>query len=193
MSSPASSRRLSAGDWVDAALTAVVEGGLSAISVERLARTLGATKGSFYWHFANREALVDAALAAWESGETLEVERVLAPLPDADARLRVLLHAALDDRRGARIEAALLADTGVPQVAAALERATRTRTAYVRRLFRELEVDSPGERATTVFALYLGLLHMRRAAPSSAPRGAALAAYVEHVCDWLTEPGDSRP
>jgi hypothetical protein len=75
----------------------------------------------------------------------------------------------------------------VPQVSTALERATRTRTAYVRSLFRELGVDSPGERATTVFALYLGLLHMRRAAPSSAPRG-ALKAYVEHLCDWLLGP-----
>jgi AcrR family transcriptional regulator len=186
VSSTSSSRRLAPADWVDAALTAVVEGGVSAVSVEGLARTLGATKGSFYWHFANREALVDAALAAWEAGETLEVERVLAPLADAEHRLRHLLHAALDDRRGARIEAALLADAGVPQVAAALERATRTRTAYVRHLFRELGVDSPAERATTVFALYLGLLHLRRAAPSSAPTGDALEAYVEHLCDWLT-------
>ena len=192
MSTPSAKRRLGRADWVDAALTAVVEGGLSAVSVERLSRSLGATKGSFYWHFANREALVEAALAAWETGETLEVERVLAPLPDAEARLRRLLHAALDDRPGARVEAALLADTGVPQVAAALERATRTRTAYVRHLFRDLGVDAPGERATTVFALYLGLLHMRRAAPSSAPSGAALQAYVEHVCDWLTEADERK-
>ena len=136
---------------------------------------------------------MEATLAAWEAGETLEVERVLAPLPDADARLRRLLHAALDDRPGARVEAALLADTGVPQVAAALERATRTRTAYVRRLFRDLGVDRPADRATTVFALYLGLLHLRRAAPSSAPTGAALQAYVEHVSDWLTEAAGRKP
>jgi AcrR family transcriptional regulator len=38
-----------------------------------LAKQLGATKGSFYWHFANREALVEAALAEWEQSHTAAV------------------------------------------------------------------------------------------------------------------------
>jgi AcrR family transcriptional regulator len=31
-----------------------------------LARDLGVTKGSFYWHFADRPALLDAVLTRWE-------------------------------------------------------------------------------------------------------------------------------
>jgi AcrR family transcriptional regulator len=189
MATDSATARLTASDWVGAALAAIADGGLSAVSVERLARSLGATKGSFYWHFQNRDALVAAALAAWEAGETVDVERMLAPLSDdAAARLRVLLRAALDDRPGARVEAGLLADSNVPDVHAVLDRATRTRTAYLRHLFEELGADAPHQRATTAFALYLGLLHMRRAHVSRTPQGGDLDDYVDHVCSWLTEP-----
>jgi AcrR family transcriptional regulator len=187
VATPARTPRLTAQDWVHAALSAIADRGLEAVSIEPLARTLGATKGSFYWHFANREALVEAALLAWEAGETIEVAEMLAPLPEPATRLRVLLRAALDDRPGARVEAALLAGVGAPQVRAVLDRATRARTGYLRHLFEELDVDSPGQRATTAFALYLGLLHLRRAGPALAPHGEELDDYVEHLCAWLTD------
>jgi AcrR family transcriptional regulator len=187
MATDSTNAKLAAQDWIDAALTAIADRGLAAVAVEPLARVLGATKGSFYWHFQNREALVAAALAAWEAGETLEVESMLAPLPDSAARLRVLLRAALDDRLGARVEAGLLADSNVPSVHAALERATRARTAYLRRLFEEFGSDTPRERATTTFAIYLGLLHLRRAHSTRAPQGEDLDRYVQHVATWLTQ------
>lgn len=191
MATPSRTPRLTAHDWVTAALTAIADRGLEAVAVEPLARTLGATKGSFYWHFANREALLDAALKAWEAGETTEVAELLAPLPEAATRLRVLMSAALGDRPGARVEAALLAGVGIAQVRAALDRATRARTGYLRHLFEELDVDAPGQRATTAFALYLGLLHLRRAGSALAPHGQALDDYVEHLCTWLTD--DAAP
>ena len=135
--------RLTADTWTGVALEAIAEGGLAAVSVEGLARRLGATKGSFYWHFDNRDALIEATLAAWEAGETVEVAKMLAPLTDAASRLRVLLRAALDDRPGARVEAGLLADSNVPIVRASLERATRARTDYLRQLFERIGVENP--------------------------------------------------
>jgi AcrR family transcriptional regulator len=177
--------RLNADAWTGVALEAIAEGGLAAVSVEGLARRLGATKGSFYWHFDNRDALIEATLAAWEAGETIAVAKMLAPLPDAASRLRVLLRAALDDRAGARVEAGLLADSNVPVVRASLERATRARTGYLRELFERIGVEDAHDRATTGFALYLGLLHMRRAGASTAPREKELDRYVSRVCDWL--------
>ena len=187
MTTPSRGTRLSAQDWIVAALLAIAEGGLAAVAVEPLARALGATKGSFYWHFANREALIEEALLAWEAGETTQVAGWLAPLPEAATRLRVLMGAALGDRPGARVEAALLADAGTPQVQAVLDRATRSRTTYLRRLFEELHVDAPAQRATTAFALYLGLLHLRRAGSAMAPHGEELEEYVEHLCTWLAQ------
>src|SRR5690242_9998004 len=58
--------RLSAGDWEQAALDVIAEQGVAAVTVESLARQLGVTKGSFYWHFPTREALLKAALERWE-------------------------------------------------------------------------------------------------------------------------------
>ena len=61
--------RLSADDWAAAALEQIAEQGVSAVAVEPLARRLGVTKGSFYWHFPSRDALLQAALERWETHE----------------------------------------------------------------------------------------------------------------------------
>jgi AcrR family transcriptional regulator len=61
--------RLSAEDWALGALDVIAEQGLAAVAVEPLARRLGVTKGSFYWHFPSREALLVAALERWEKTE----------------------------------------------------------------------------------------------------------------------------
>ena len=60
--------RLDAAAWIAAAFDALAEGGIDAVRVEPLAKALGITKGSFYWHFADRRALLDAMLDAWAQG-----------------------------------------------------------------------------------------------------------------------------
>ena len=62
--------RLDREDWVNAAFERLGAGGVEAVRVEPLAKDLGVTKGSFYWHFRDREALLDAVLEAWEARET---------------------------------------------------------------------------------------------------------------------------
>src|SRR3954463_9386070 len=85
-------RRLTPQDWATAALDAIAEGGLSAVAVEPLAARLGTTKGSFYWHFANREALLEAALTRWEERTTTEVITEIDQATDDPAdRLRLLI------------------------------------------------------------------------------------------------------
>jgi len=54
---------LSVEQWRSAALQALAEGGLRAVAIESLARSLGVTKGSGYWHFENRAALLRAAVS----------------------------------------------------------------------------------------------------------------------------------
>src|SRR5690348_17007444 len=60
--------RLDAEAWIAAAFDALADGGVDAVRVEPLAKALAITKGSFYWHFADRRALIDAMLAAWAEG-----------------------------------------------------------------------------------------------------------------------------
>jgi AcrR family transcriptional regulator len=52
-------------DWIAAGLAALAGGGAAAFRVERVAREMGVTKGSFYWHFRDRAAWRDAVLAYW--------------------------------------------------------------------------------------------------------------------------------
>ena len=59
--------RLSADDWVAAGLRALVDRDIGAVKVLSLAAELGVTRGSFYWHFANRDALLARLLDAWDA------------------------------------------------------------------------------------------------------------------------------
>ena len=61
-------------DWLKAARLALLHRGPDAVRVEPLARGLGVTKGSFYWHFKDRNALLEALLRALaRAGEAAEV------------------------------------------------------------------------------------------------------------------------
>lgn len=60
-----SAESLTREDWIDAAWEALGEGSVDRVRVEPLAKDLGVTKGSFYWHFKDRLALVDALLDRW--------------------------------------------------------------------------------------------------------------------------------
>ncbi len=60
--------RLDAAAWIAAALEALAREGIAGLRVEPLAKRLGVTKGSFYWHFKDREALLAAAMDAWAAG-----------------------------------------------------------------------------------------------------------------------------
>ncbi len=82
--------RLSAEDWAHAALDVIAEQGLAAVAVEPLARRLGVTKGSFYWHFPSREALLVAALQRWEKTEQETVFGKMEGVSDPRVRLREL-------------------------------------------------------------------------------------------------------
>lgn len=62
---PGPAESLTRGDWLDAAWEALGEGSVDRVRVEPLAKKLGVTKGSFYWHFKDRQALVEALLDRW--------------------------------------------------------------------------------------------------------------------------------
>jgi AcrR family transcriptional regulator len=71
MASPATARTLSLDpdDWIRAAQIRLSEHGVESVRVEVLARDLGVSKGSFYWHFRDRGELLEKLLARWEDGE----------------------------------------------------------------------------------------------------------------------------
>lgn len=54
-------------DWIAGAWDMLGDAGLDGVRVEPLAKRLGVTKGSFYWHFKDRQELLDALLDRWFS------------------------------------------------------------------------------------------------------------------------------
>jgi AcrR family transcriptional regulator len=75
--------------WIEEGLLALAAGGPDAVRVEVLAQALGVTKGGFYGHFADRNALLDEMLDSWERMSTDEVlERAERRGGDVRARLR---------------------------------------------------------------------------------------------------------
>lgn len=166
-----SKSRLTAEDWAQAALEAIAEGGLDAVAVEPLAVRLGTTKGSFYWHFANRQALIVAALETWERDHTMAVIAGADEETEPAARLRRLFGLVLPGSRDDRIEMALLASAGDPLVAPVMARVTRTRVDYVADLYGAsgCPPEEARQRALLAVAVYLGHAQLEHAAPGILP------------------------
>lgn len=175
--------RLDAASWERAALAAIARAGLSSVAVEPLAAELGVSKGSFYWHFADRRALVTAALARWERAETVDVMAALDQLQRPHERMAEVLRAGLSGELGGAVDAALLADAGDPLVAPVLLRVTAARLRYTTKLFAALGFGraQAHQRALLAYAAYVGHFALQRAAPSLLPRSAGARAYAEHV------------
>lgn len=62
--------RLDRDNWIGAGLEVLSTRGIEAVHVETLAKLLRISKGSFYWHFRDREDLLDAMLASWEAQQS---------------------------------------------------------------------------------------------------------------------------
>ena len=178
--------RLRADDWVTAALEVLVNDGIGAVKILPLSKKLGVTRGSFYWHFENHEALLNRLLEVWEetnSGSiiraaTLEgsiVDRYVAlmrcwlGLERFDPKLEVAVRnwgrsnpelwqklTATDKRRVEACVEMLAADVSDPVM-----RLHRARTIYYLQMgWYELEVDEPMdvriEALTYYFEIYVG-------------------------------------
>src|SRR6478672_3058905 len=139
-------RNLTAADWIAAAMEVIVERDVAAVAVEPLATRLGATKGSFYHHFATRDALIVAALEDWDASQTEAVISRLDLIPDPADRLRAVIAAAFADRSGGMRDAALLAAATHPLVAPIVERATERRLRYFTEAYRQLGMPTARAR-----------------------------------------------
>jgi AcrR family transcriptional regulator len=188
--------RLSREDWVDAALEAIAEGGLAAVAVVPLAERLGATKGSFYWHFPSREALIEAALAGWEQATTSAViAEIDAASQDPRQQLRLLFKRVTELAARDRIELALLATADHSTVRPVFDRVTRRRIDFAAELFQRLGFPraDANRRALLAYSTYLGYAQLVHATPQLLPQTqTARRAYLNDVLAALTSPPSLR-
>jgi AcrR family transcriptional regulator len=110
MASPAAARSapLQPEDWIQAARSRLAREGIDSVRIEVLCRDLGVSKGSFYWHFRDREDLLHALLSQWEKGEEEWLKEARSFERSAAARwARLVERGAQPDR--IRLEAAIRA------------------------------------------------------------------------------------
>jgi AcrR family transcriptional regulator len=68
---------LSRQDWIEAARSLLIRSGVDAVRIVPLARALRVTRGGFYWHFKDRDDLLDSLLEYWQRANTAPFEAVL--------------------------------------------------------------------------------------------------------------------
>jgi AcrR family transcriptional regulator len=171
--------------WIDAGLRALAAGGPDAVRIEPLAQELGVTRGGFYWHFEDRNALLEEMLDTWERRSTDEVlERVEGEGGDPREKVRragmltfsrELLPIDLAVRDWARRD---------PSVARRLRRVDNRRMEYLRELIGVFcpDADEVEARSMLAFSLAIGN-HFIAARHGERTRGDVLELSVRRLLD----------
>lgn len=152
--------------WLDAAYDLLVEGGVDAVKVMPLADRLGLSRTSFYWHFADREALLAGLVHRWRTKNTVNlVARCERPAATISEALLNLFDCWYDsDLFDSRLEFAMrtwsLTD---PMVAGAMSEADAQRVAAITGLFRRFGYDATeaDTRARTLYLTQVGYIALR--------------------------------
>ncbi len=162
-------------DWVEAGLLALVEGGIDAVRVERLATALGVSKGPFYWRFRDRIELLKAIIEFWKRDFTATLIEQSADFDTPRARLEALAELSLERTAGpidvAQAECALrawAAKDAMPREA--VREVDASRIEHLRGEF-QLAGASPRlaeQLARAVYMALLGLYMVRQYTPEIA-------------------------
>ena len=179
--------RLSAEDWAQAALDLIAEQGVAAVAVEPLARRLGVTKGSFYWHFPSRDALLQAALERWEAVEQEMVFGKLEAVSDPRERLRALFQLVAHEFKSHIVYSELLKALDHPTVSPVIGRVSQRRFEWLAASFRQagLSRTDAQHRARLAYAAYVGFLQLNMQLHQQRLQHDEFEGYVDHVMSTL--------
>jgi AcrR family transcriptional regulator len=145
--------------WVEAGLRALARGGPEAVRIDVLAKELGVTRGGFYWHFADRQALLDTMLDAWEK-ECVDDVMARVDARGGTGRDRLLSLFAIGVERPELLPLELTIRDWARRddtVRSRVARVDDRRMAYLRQLFGEFVADPIDieVRCMTITAVYL--------------------------------------
>lgn len=185
---------LSAGDWEQAALELIAERGIRAVAVETLARRMNVTKGSFYWHFSNRESLLEQSLLRWEKHDAANLQVSLGEIADPRERLRSFFRRTGREKLTHKVYSSLCTAADHPQVEPLLERVAERRMQHIAAAFEELGFDTQqaSHRARLTYTAYLGFLQLQRQNQAPNLSSEEFDAYMTHVIATLIPADQDR-
>ena len=163
--------QLSARDWLKQGLKTLAEDGFTALKAEPLAKAMGVSRGSFYWHFADVEAFHAEVLAYWRE---IAAERIIADIEAAagkDNALQLLLQRVFGERLA--LENAVRRWAVVdPAARAAVQSIDKRRLSYVESQIHNSGIsrDVARARAQILYWAYLGFALSDRALPADQQR-----------------------
>jgi AcrR family transcriptional regulator len=158
--------QLSAKNWLDQGLKALAENGFTALKAEPLAKAMGVSRGSFYWHFADVQAFHAALLGHWRE---VAAERIIADIEGSAGKgnpLQLLLRRVFGERLA--LESAVRSWATVdPAARAAVQAIDRRRLSYVEGLLTAsgFSADVARARAQILYWAFLGFALSGRPLP----------------------------
>jgi len=178
---------LSAGDWEQQALVLIAEKGIRAVAVESLAARMGVTKGSFYWHFHNRESLLEQCLIRWEKHDAANLHTSLSAIDDPRERLRSFFRRTGREKLTHNVYSSLCMASDHPQVEPLLERVAERRMRHIEKAYEEIGFDSKAasHRARLTYSAYLGFLQLQKQHQTPSLSSEEFEAYMTHVIATL--------
>ena len=178
---------LSAGDWEQQALVLIAEKGIRAVAIESLARRMGVTKGSFYWHFPNRDALLEQSLLRWEKHDEANLQASLGAIADPRERLRSFFRRTGREQLTHDVYSSLLTAADHPKVQPLLERVAERRMKRIEAAFGEIGFtpEEASHRARLTYSTYLGFLQLQRQHQAPQLSSEEFEAYMIHVIATL--------
>ncbi len=163
--------QLSADDWLKQGLKTLARDGFTALKAEPLARAMGVSRGSFYWHFADVEAFHAEILKYWQE---IAAERIIADIEAAagkDNALQLLLHRVFSEKLALENAVRRWAVVG-PAARAAVQAIDRRRLSYIESQMQNLGVsrETARARAQILYWAYLGFALSDRPLPADQQR-----------------------
>ncbi len=149
--------QLSAGDWLDQGLKTLAKDGFTALKAEPLAKTMGVSRGSFYWHFADIAAYHAAVLARWHEVAAEQIIANVEAVSNDENPLAVLLRRVFSERL--TLERAVRTWASVdPAARTAVQAIDRRRLGYVENLLAQsgLSAELARARAQILYWAFLG-------------------------------------
>lgn len=180
-------KSLNPADWEKATLDVIAHQGVSAVAVENIAKVLGVTKGSFYWHFSNRKDLIVAALKRWQADDRAVIEAEIWSIEDPHERLKSWFLLSAQPLQSHLIYATLLADRQHDFVAKVLKEVTLERLSYLQKSYQNIGYDEERakQQALMAYSVYVGYLHMAKTLHGKFKDTDNIENYAKYVAEQL--------